>query len=153
MQGPVTDPQTRLSQALKRLAAEEGFNPVGIADPESTAATAHRSPGAGWTVAIRPTWPDGGPRRQIPGLLDGAQSVLAVVLKYYVNGQPRLRKIARYGWDEITTELWISDCDGSVAGSRNGSPTAAGAPVLIQHRCWTRPGPGRPDWLIGKNTI
>ena len=31
MQGHVTDQQTRLSEALKRRAAEEGFNPVGIA--------------------------------------------------------------------------------------------------------------------------
>ncbi|MEC7392514.1 MAG: epoxyqueuosine reductase, partial [Cyanobacteriota bacterium] len=78
MQGHVTDQQTRLSEALKRRAAEEGFNPVGIA----------RIPGSP-RLQLRTTalqrWLDHGhqadmawmaaPRRRDPRLLlDGANS-------------------------------------------------------------------------------
>ena len=104
MQGHVTDQQTRLSEALKRRAAEEGFNPVGIARIPGSPRLQLR------TKALQ-RWLDHGhqadmawmaaPRRRDPRLLlDGANSVLAVGLNYYVDAQPSpgSLKVARYGW-------------------------------------------------------
>ena len=104
MQGHVTDQQTRLSEALKRRAAEEGFNPVGIARIPGSPRLQLR------TNALQ-RWLDHGhqadmawmaaPRRRDPRLLlDGAKSLLAVGLNYYVDAQPSpgSLKVARYGW-------------------------------------------------------
>ena len=104
MQGHVTDQQTRLSEALKRRAAEEGFNPVGIARIPGSPRLQLR------TKALQ-RWLDHGhqadmawmaaPRRRDPRLLlDGANSLLAVGLNYYVDAEPSpgSLKVARYGW-------------------------------------------------------
>ena len=104
MQGHVTDQQTRLSEALKRRAAEEGFNPVGIARIPGSSRLQLR------TNALQ-RWLDHGhqadmawmaaPRRRDPRLLlDGANSLLAVGLNYYVDAEPSpgSLKVARYGW-------------------------------------------------------
>ena len=104
MQEHVTGQQTLLSQALKRRAAEEGFNPVGIARIPGSPRLQLR------TKALQ-RWLDHGhqadmawmaaPRRQDAKLLlDGANSVLAVGLNYYVDAQPSpgSLKVARYGW-------------------------------------------------------
>ena len=104
MKGHVTDQQTLLSQALKHRAAGEGFNPVGIARIPGSPRLQLR------TQALQ-RWLDHGhqadmawmaaPRRRDPRLLlDGANSVLAVGLNYYVDAQPSpgCLKVARYGW-------------------------------------------------------
>ena len=104
MKGHVTEQQTRLSEALKRRAAEEGFNPVGIARIPGSPRLQLR------TEALQ-RWLDHGhqadmawmaaPRRRDPKLLlEGVNSVLAVGLNYYVNSKPSpgSLKVARYGW-------------------------------------------------------
>ena len=100
---PTPSPQA-LSDALRHRARAEGFEPVGIARiPGSermqlrTAALqrwleAGHHADMGWMAA---------PRRLDPrGLLDNAQSLLAVGLNYYVDQQPApgSLKVARYGW-------------------------------------------------------
>ena len=100
---PTPSPQA-LSDALRHRARAEGFEPVGIARiPGSermqlrTAALqrwleAGHHADMGWMAA---------PRRLDPrGLLDNAQSLLAVGLNYYVDQQPDpgSLKVARYGW-------------------------------------------------------
>ena len=92
MQGHVRDQQRTLSQALKRRAAEEGFNPVGIARIPGSPRLQLR------TEALQ-RWLDHGhqadmawmaaPRRRNPALLlEGVNSVLAVGLNYYVDAEP-----------------------------------------------------------------
>ena len=100
---PTPSPQA-LSDALRHRARAEGFEPVGIARiPGSermqlrTAALqrwleAGHHADMGWMAA---------PRRLDPrGLLENAQSLLAVGLNYYVDQQPDpgSLKVARYGW-------------------------------------------------------
>ena len=104
MSGLPTPSPKPLSEALRDRARAEGFEPVGIARiPGSqrmqlrTAAlqrwlTAGHQADMGWMAA---------PRRLDPrGLLDNAQSLLAVGLNYYVDQQPApgSLKVARYGW-------------------------------------------------------
>lgn len=94
----------QLTRALKQQAREQGFDPVGVARlPGSsrlrlrTAAlerwiAAGHQADMGWMAA---------PRRKDAGLLlEGATSLLAVGLNYYVNRPRQLGRlaIARYGW-------------------------------------------------------
>ena len=104
MSEPEHDSQTGLSLALKERAFQEGFNPVGIASLPGSSRLQLRTAALqrwlqqgfqadmGWMAAER--------RRDPARLLDGAKSVLAVGLNYYVNVKPAPSslKIARYGW-------------------------------------------------------
>ena len=103
MQGHVTDQQTLLSQALKRRAAERASILLALPEsPEVHGCNCTPKPcNAGWTMAIRPTWPGWRPpTSRSPASLDGVNSVLAVGLNYYVDAQPSTGslKVARYGW-------------------------------------------------------
>ena len=145
MQGHVTDHQRQLSVALKRRAAEEGFNPVGIARTEVHGCSCVPTPAAlvdhghqadmAWMAA---------PRRRDPRLLLNGPTACSPLASTTTSRSifPRLLKVARYGWGRDYTGLWINDQDESVVGFRNSDPTVAGAPVLTPHRCWTRPGRG-----------
>ena len=96
--------QDDLSTALKQRAREEGFEPVGLArlpgSPRLRLRTqalqrwlnqGHQADMA-WMAAPR--------RLDASKLLEGARSLLAVGLNYYVSAQARdgCLKVARYGW-------------------------------------------------------
>ena len=96
--------QPELSAALKERARQEGFDPVGIACLPGSSRLQMR------TAALQ-RWLDAGfqaemgwmaaPRRlDARTLLDGARSLLAVGLNYYVSDsrQPNSLAIARYAW-------------------------------------------------------
>ncbi len=98
------DQQDDLSTALKQRAREEGFNPVGLARLPGSPRLRLR------TQALQ-RWLDQGhqadmawmaaPRRlDASQLLDGAKSLLAVGLNYYVAAETQdgCLKVARYGW-------------------------------------------------------
>ena len=100
----MTNPEDNLSTALKRQARQEGFEPVGIARLPGSPRLQLRTQALqrwlagknhadmGWMAAPR--------RQDASQLLEGAQSLLAVGLNYYVSEQskPGHLKIARYGW-------------------------------------------------------
>ncbi|BEV35389.1 tRNA epoxyqueuosine(34) reductase QueG [Synechococcus sp. M16CYN] len=96
--------RVQLSQALKQRALEEGFNPVGIAllpgSPRLQLRTQalQRWLDHGYQASM--AWMTAPRRHDASLLLDGARSLLAVGLNYYVSTQrhPRALKVARYGW-------------------------------------------------------
>ena len=98
------DPQDDLSTALKQRAGDEGFHPVGIARLPGSPRLQLRS-------RALERWLDQGhqadmawmaaPRRlDASQLLDGAKSLLAVGLNYYIAAERQngCLKVARYGW-------------------------------------------------------
>ena len=93
-----------LSAALKARAREEGFAPVGIANlPGSRRLQMRTEALQRWLNqghAADMAWMAAPRRQNAAQLLDGARSVLAVGLNYYVDQQiqPGYLKIARYAW-------------------------------------------------------
>ena len=93
-----------LSEALKREANKHGFHPVGIAKiPGSSrlqlrTASLQRWLGAGYQSDMN--WMSAPRRQNIETLLEGASSLLAVGLNYYVNAKKSSEalSIARYAW-------------------------------------------------------
>ena len=93
-----------LSAALKDRARQEGFEPVGIANlPGSRRLQMRTEALQRWLnqgLAADMAWMAAPRRLEAAQLLDGAKSVLAVGLNYYVDQQtqPGHLKIARYAW-------------------------------------------------------
>ncbi len=95
---------SQLSADLKKEAEKEGFNPIGIAripgSPrlELRTAALQRWINAGYHGEMQ--WMNSAKREKVDLLLEGAQSLLAVGLNYFVNQQtePDSLKIARYAW-------------------------------------------------------
>ncbi len=96
--------QRKLSEALKSKAINLGFNPVGIAKiPGSKTIKLRTKALQNWLhegYQAEMHWMEA-PRRQDPKqLLEGAKSLIAVGLNYYVDVKkhPKSLSIARYGW-------------------------------------------------------
>ena len=153
MSEPEHDSQTGLSLALKDRAFQEGFNPVGIASLPGSSRLQLRTAALqrwlqqgfqadmGWMAAER--------RRDPARLLDGAKSVLAVGLNYYVNVKPAPSslKIARYGWGRDYHRLVDQRLRRIGRGSLRNDRDATGEAALIQPLCSTRLGQKRLDWV------
>ncbi len=96
--------QDELSQELKQQALHQGFNPVGIASiPGSKRLRLRTKALQRWLQAGHQAdmdWMKAPRRKDIQQLLEGANSVLAVGLNYYVDAKttPGCLSIARYGW-------------------------------------------------------
>lgn len=96
--------QNQLSQAIKNEAKKQGFNPVGIAKIpggariQTRTASLQRWLEAGHHADMK--WMEAPRRENIESLLNGAKSVLAVGLNYYVEEEkaPNSLSIARYAW-------------------------------------------------------
>ena len=97
-------PLQDLSNALKERARQEGFGPVGIANlPGSQRLQMRTEALQRWLNQghqAEMAWMAAPRRKDAAQLLDGARSVLAVGLNYFVNRQirPGHLKIARYAW-------------------------------------------------------
>ncbi len=98
------DNNQKLSQELKKVAQEQGFNPVGIARVPGShrlqlrTAALQRWLEVGYQAEMK--WM-AAPRRQMTTeLLEGVNSVLAVGLNYYINKpkNPGTLSVARYAW-------------------------------------------------------
>ena len=104
MSGQHPDQLRPLSQALKQRAREEGFDPVGIARlPGSPRLQLRTEALQRWLdhgYQADMAWMAAPRRRDASQLLEGAQSLLAVGLNYYVSAEsaPGSLKVARYGW-------------------------------------------------------
>ncbi len=96
--------QVQLSSALKERAYLEGFDPVGIACLPGSArlkmrtASLQRWLDAGFQAEMG--WMSAPRRLEASSLLDGARSLLAVGLNYYVSESRQFNRlaIARYAW-------------------------------------------------------
>ena len=93
-----------LSLALKQRAKEEGFDPVGIASlPGSQRLQLRTAALQRWLEAGHQAdmnWMAAPRRLSAASLLEGAQSILAVGLNYYVDAErpPDRLAVARYAW-------------------------------------------------------
>ncbi len=96
--------QNELSEKLKNKAKLEGFNPVGIATvPGGERIKLRTQALQRWLNAGNQAdmnWMKASRRQNIEELLEGAKSLLAVGLNYYVNARksPKTLSIARYAW-------------------------------------------------------
>ncbi len=96
--------QAQLTQALKKEARKQGFEPVGIARiPGSKRLQARTQALEAWLNAgyqAEMNWMAAPRRKNAITLLEGVKSLLAVGLNYYVNQNqnPGTLSIARYGW-------------------------------------------------------
>jgi len=96
--------QQQLSQALKRQAREQGFEPVGIARlPGSSRLQLRNAALERWLEAGHQAdmgWMAAPRRKDASSLLEGARSLLAVGLNYHVQHErkPGRLAVARYGW-------------------------------------------------------
>ena len=96
--------QLQLTEELKQKAAEEGFNPIGVANVPGSPRIKLRTQAlerwlnAGFHADMK--WMEAPRRKRIETLLDGVQSLMAVGLNYYVDKEkdPEALSIARYGW-------------------------------------------------------
>ena len=95
---------TELSQALKREAKKQGFDPVGISRiPGSERIQLRTAALQRWLEVGHQAdmkWMAAPRRQQIESLLEGVTSVLSVGLNYYIKTkkEPKALSIARYGW-------------------------------------------------------
>ncbi len=100
----VLEKQNELSKSLKSEAKRQGFNPVGIAKlPGSERIQMRTSALQRWLSAEyhgNMKWMEAPRRQNVESLLEGAKSILAVGLNYYVdiNRAPGSLSIARYAW-------------------------------------------------------
>jgi len=100
----IIEEQNELSQKLKEIAINEGFNPVGIAKVPGSSriklrtASLERWLEAGYQGNMN--WMKASRRKNIETLLDGVKSVLAVGLNYYVDidQQKNSFRIGRFAW-------------------------------------------------------
>tara|TARA_Y100001968_G_scaffold316685_1_gene344845 strand:+ start:456 stop:1451 length:996 start_codon:yes stop_codon:yes gene_type:complete len=96
--------QNQLTQKLKAMANEEGFNPIGIARvPGSSRIKLRTAALERWIEAghhADMNWMKAPRRKNIETLLKGVNSILAVGLNYYIDikRKPNTLRIGRYAW-------------------------------------------------------